>query len=331
MDINHAICVKQNFTLAQTVTISSVKHVHIASCVDAACLDVCTPCDGGTYTILRGATGALFTVSGTGTQLELTNINIDGNKTTGTYATNANGVDCAISNIITSGYIAREPASTASLAYVSGIAVKLEDSTITNCRNSIDIDDCIAGDTAGGIVGHAVNTLVYKCTNNSGVITARENAGGIIGVGAPAFVFSCINIARIQPSSGAPSVSGSFGGIAGRLTGAADYLCFGILYCVNNGSVGYGNDNYGYTSGGIVGFVSYNEDTEADVYISNNVNACIIYGKYFVVGIVGNAACAGSAALSATLHVQQNENFGSVNRKLYRRMRSPRSSTSKAR
>ena len=46
---------------------------------------------GGPYTLLRGVTGNLFTLSGAGTAVTLTNLLIDGNHLTAPYASNAGG------------------------------------------------------------------------------------------------------------------------------------------------------------------------------------------------------------------------------------------------
>jgi len=74
------IVVEANFSITPVVTISGAsKTISITSGA------------GGPYTILRGVTGNLFTLSGAGSTVTLTNIFIDGNKYVAPYLTNAAG------------------------------------------------------------------------------------------------------------------------------------------------------------------------------------------------------------------------------------------------
>jgi len=74
------IVVTQSFSVTSVVAISAAnKTISITSGA------------GGPFTLLRGVTGNLFTLSGANTTVTLTNILIDGNKFTAPYATSAGG------------------------------------------------------------------------------------------------------------------------------------------------------------------------------------------------------------------------------------------------
>ena len=74
------IIVEQGFSVTSLVTISAANRT--ISITSGA---------GGPYTLLRGVTGNLFTLTGANTAVTLTNVLIDGNKTVAPYATNAGG------------------------------------------------------------------------------------------------------------------------------------------------------------------------------------------------------------------------------------------------
>jgi hypothetical protein len=70
----------QSFSITEVIAISGAnKTITITSD------------EGGPYTLLRGKTGNLFTLTGSGTTVSFTNCVIDGNKASSAYATNAGG------------------------------------------------------------------------------------------------------------------------------------------------------------------------------------------------------------------------------------------------
>ncbi|MCL2105873.1 MAG: hypothetical protein FWH26_02245, partial [Oscillospiraceae bacterium] len=111
-ETNIEIVVGQSFSVTSAVAISGAgKTITMTSGT------------GGPYTLLRGATGVLFTLTGAGSTVTLTNILIDGNKATTAYATNAGG---------SLFYVNAAAPSVPNLVVSSGAAIQNNKSTTGN-------------------------------------------------------------------------------------------------------------------------------------------------------------------------------------------------------
>ena len=98
---------------------------------------------------------------------------------------------------------------TASNGTAGGIAGYLQNGTIENCTNKIDIS--AKGTNIGGIAGYAYNGAVIKnCANEGTVINEAKQVGGILGnaIGANVTVEGCINSGDV---SGVSEVGGIVG------------------------------------------------------------------------------------------------------------------------
>ena len=135
------IVVTQSFDVTSIVAISAAnKTISITSGA------------GGPYTMLRGATGNLFTLTGAGSTVTLTNIIIDGNKFTPAYAANAGG--CLF-------YVNVAAPTAPDLVVGSGAAIQNNKTTTGN---------------ASGVI---VNTNGWIRLQNGGAV--RYNDGGSTG------------------------------------------------------------------------------------------------------------------------------------------------------
>ena len=160
--------------------------------------------------------------------------------------------------------------------------------TILNCENYASVITTSGG--AGGIVGKAYysetgKTIAINNSKNYGTISATNGGyvGGIAGLFAGEMT-SCENNGKIT------GTSTSIGGIVGEMTN------YGFVKnSINNGEVtctGKANNLYGL--GGIVGWIRYQNDTDAYkrteiIEVSGNANNASIIGDKSagVGGIVG--------------------------------------------
>ena len=131
------------------------------------------------------------------------------------------------------------------------------------------------GDTTGGIVGSAINSVIKNCTNNATVSGSYKAHGGIAGCIRNTKVLDCRNTGTIGDAS-----YYEHGGIVGD---AFDKSA--IRRCVNTGTVS--GTSSGYYHGGIVGRF-YNTTCSGDtVGVFACRNTVSMTGYYYVGGIAG--------------------------------------------
>ena len=159
--------------------------------------------------------------------------------------------------------------------------------TVENCSNAATVTAAVYN--AGGIVGAAYYTVAnqemyVKNCRNTGAITSSGNcAGGIVGLSA-ANVSNCIN-------SGAINGGGtSIGGIVG------EQKTYGAVSNNNNNGAVTNNNNGSYGNGGIIGWLRYHGNGEADYYaqsaiisVTGNRNTGSVSGGNDAGGIIGTA------------------------------------------
>ncbi len=182
------------------------------------------------------------------------------------------------------------------------------------------------GYNSGGIVGAAYysevgeSMTISECLN-FGAINGNTGAGGIVGLSA-ANVRDCENIGSVVSNSG-----GSVGGIVGE-----QKACGSIKECINFGSVTCTGTSKDYGTGGIVGWVRYDEAKTSgelnykfvemikvegcvnlgDVVSSGNNAGGIIGMTYNWAYVGGNVNLAGkveSTEFAAGITTQQNETY----------------------
>jgi uncharacterized repeat protein (TIGR02543 family)/uncharacterized repeat protein (TIGR01451 family) len=225
-DQNNLICISADFTLAAKVTLSGGKHVHIASCGDSGRGGVCASCDGAVHTILRGVTGVLFTVNNSGTQLELSNIVIDGNKANSAYATNAQGALVAVDG----GGSAQ---SAPNLIVGPGAALQNNKSTTGNAAGvtvgnggflRLDSGGVISGNAGGSNGGVYVTGATSKMVIDGGAVT--NNTGTSVGG------IYLVTGAQLLMSSGTVSYNSG-------VNGGGVYLSTNASFTMDDGTVEY--------------------------------------------------------------------------------------------
>lgn len=162
--------------------------------------------------------------------------------------------------------------------------------TIEYCTNYATVDATGTGGNTGGIVGAAYydnnGMSVTNCTNYGNVISNGTGVGGIVGL-STADVKGCENYGVVE-GNGA-----SIGGIVGEGRGGL------IEGCTNYESAVITNGNYktsdkegGYGTGGIVGWIRYNDRSNYTkwpiVTVSGCVNEAAVTSDHIGVGgIVG--------------------------------------------
>ena len=295
------IVVGASFSITSVVTISATNRT--ISITSGA---------GGPYTIVRGVTGNLFTLSGANSTVTLTNILIDGNKSTPAYAANAGGclfyVNAAASNvpnlIVGSGAALQNNRSTAAnaagvmvasggyLRLQNGGAVRYNDggsnggiylngTTNLSCRMDINGGsvDHNTGTSVGGI--YVLRSQLYM-TSGSVAYNDGVNGGGVY-VNANATFTLDGGYVEYNTTVGSGSVHG--GGI--DLSSAGAYLV------MNGGYVQYNSSPYG---GGIA--------LHANVAAVAQINAGNIIGNESTgVGAVGAGILFYNGGTSVTCNV----------------------------
>jgi len=210
------IVVEQSFSVTSIVTISGTNKT--ISMTSGA---------GGPYTLLRGVTGNLFTLSGAGSAVTLTNILIDGNKSEPAYAANAGG--CLF-------YVNAAAPTAPNLVVGSGAALQNNKSTTGN---------------AAGVLVAAGGWLRLQ---NGGAVRYNDGGsnGGIYLNGTT--IVECrmeINGGSVDHNTGT-SVGGIYV-LRSQLTMTSGYIAYNNG--VNGGGV-YVNANATFTING--GYVEYN-------------------------------------------------------------------------
>lgn len=155
--------------------------------------------------------------------------------------------------------------------------------SITSSTNNASITGTSAGGNVGGIVGAAYYTesgssMTINGCANTGNVNGKTGVGGIAGLSA-ADVSSCTNSGMVTGEGT------SVGGIVGeqKMAGSVNG---------NTNTASVANNGGGYGTGGIVGWVRYN-DTSANygmretIEVSNNSNSGSVTGGSDAGGIVG--------------------------------------------
>lgn len=229
---------------------------------------------GESYTenVCVGLFGALDGATVKDLILENININVPNNDCAGGVAGLAIG-NTTISDVTVNGSLKAAESS-------GGIIGRMiSEGHIIDCINNATIS---GGGKIGGIVGGAyyqkTNTglSIDGCINNGAVNSTAGYVGGITGLSA-AEITDCINTATVTGNSN------SLGGIVGECTGNG--LVNG---CKNSGVVT--NNSSAYGTGGIVGWVRYNDSTNYThevISVTNNINTANISGGNDSGGIVG--------------------------------------------
>ncbi|MBO4741561.1 MAG: hypothetical protein J5605_07980, partial [Bacteroidales bacterium] len=158
------------------------------------------------------------------------------------------------------------------------------------------------GDTTGGIVGSAVNSVIRNCVNNASVTGSYYAHGGIAGSLILSKVIGCRNtggiagsyctggivgyantrsaIHRCSNSGTISNYSQYHGGIAGYFyNSAVNGDTVGLFSCRNTGSVTGGS-----YSGGVVGYIYY-----SNVDSCTNTTNLLTSGYSYIGGVVGYA------------------------------------------
>jgi len=169
----------------------------------------------------------------------------------------------------------------------------VNDATITNCTNNLDVD----GYYVAGIAGLMKGGTISKCTNNAAIKSETEGyyVGGIvysIEGNVQSTITECLN-------TGALTSGGIAGGIVARINGSNST----ISKCMNIGQIttNYTDWSTGEYAGGIVG------GSRMSSTITNNAN----YGSFGrlssnIGGIAGNNMTSLSKNVSAPVYLSEN-------------------------
>ncbi|MDR2687446.1 MAG: InlB B-repeat-containing protein [Oscillospiraceae bacterium] len=247
------IVVEQSFSVTSLVAISGAgKTISITSGA------------GGPYTLLRGVTGNLFTLSGANSTVTLTNILIDGNKSTAPYAANAGGclfyVNAAAPSapnlVVGSGAALQNNHSTsgnaAGVIVASGGWLRLQNGGAVRYNDGGSNGGVYLNGTAtvqcrmdinGGSVDHNTGTSVggiyvlrSQLTMNSGSVAYNNGVnGGGVYVNADATFTMNGGAVEYNTTIGSASVHG----------GGIDLSAAGALFVMNGGSIQYNSSPYG--------------------------------------------------------------------------------------
>lgn len=152
--------------------------------------------------------------------------------------------------------------------------------SVNQCVNYADVN--ITQYNGGGIVGGTFYTTgngtmsISNCQNYGNITGANNAIGGIVG-------HSCADVSECTNEGIVKGGTASTGGIVGEQKSAGS-----VKNCVNNGQV-IGGNNYG--SGGIVGWVRYQNDSSYPrtniISVTGCTNTAAISGNQGVGGIVG--------------------------------------------
>ena len=169
----------------------------------------------------------------------------------------------------------------------------VNDATITNCTNNLDVD----GYYVAGIAGLMKGGTISKCTNNAAIKSETEGyyVGGIvysIEGNVQSTITECLN-------TGALTSGGIAGGIVARINGSNST----ISKCMNIGQIttNYTDWSTGEYAGGIVG------GSRMSSTITNNAN----YGSFGrlssnIGGIAGSNMTSLSKNVSAPVYLSEN-------------------------
>jgi len=249
------IVVGTSFSITPVVTISGTnKTISITSGA------------GGPYTLLRGVTGNLFSLTGANTTVTLTNIFIDGNKYVAPYATNAGGclfyVNAAaptVPNLIVgSGAALQNNKSTATGTVAAGVNVgsggylRLQDggavryndggsnggiylngTTTVSCKMDI-FGGSLDHNTGTSVGGVYVMRSQLHMTSGSVAYNVGVNGGGVY-VNANATFTMDGGYVEYNSTSGGTSVHG----------GGIDLSAAGAYFVMNGGYIQYNRSPYG--------------------------------------------------------------------------------------
>ena len=204
------------------------------------------------------------------------NINIDASDNE-----QAGVIGLATNNATISGITVKSGSITAKEAPGGIVGRMMLQGTITKCENHASIESVTTN--AGGIVGAAYRTsttgtvTVSECKNYGPVSGKSQGVGGIVGLSS-AVISKCTNEG---PVTGGTT---STGGIVGQQNSAGR-----VTECINQADITGGT---GYGTGGVVGWVRYNNDTNSYPYqniiiVDNCQNTGSVTGSTGVGGIVG--------------------------------------------
>ena len=223
--------------------------------------------DDGNYTSdLIGATPEEWTPIGDSRNAYSGTFNGSGRTIKGLYYTGSNVDEYAfaaglfdsldgatVMNVTVTGYIRRgcNP-NDGTKGMAGGIAGKVTNSTIRNCRSACRITTAPDRGFVGGIAGSIFGTTTIENCRNDGYITQyvgdNSAAGGIVGNMQGGTVKSCINTGKVDCLKSSYNEMG-IGGIVGRAYAGT------ISDCINIGEVnvvlgtGYAGGIIGYTEG----------------------------------------------------------------------------------
>lgn len=172
-----------------------------------------------------------------------------------------------------------------------GIVGVLREGSIVNCHNiNTRVSSSEDGNNVGGIVGQFSGEKIDNCTNTGDIKSSGYSIGGIAGLFVGKTTDNCVNKGEI--SGGKENAYAQTGGIVGTSTGT-------IINSKNNGTI-IAN---GYSSGGIVGFMSSNSD--------ERIEKCINTGKVQAKEVGCGGIC-GLIGKDKTAIINQCVNTGTV-------------------
>ena len=195
-------------------------------------------------------------------------------------------VGATIKNLSVYGSVRGE----ANASYAAGVAAYVSGGRVENCVNWAEIS--AAGTHAGGVAALLRDGAVMEGCFNYGAVTAGSGAGGLVGV-SDSGEDRILRSANFGPVTAEDAGSYGCGGLAGRLSGAAEA-------CANYGPVG-GNDRY---TGGLAGY--------ANAKNSSALTLCVNHGAVSSANTVSTAALGGLAGYGQYLILAASENRGSV-------------------
>lgn len=164
-----------------------------------------------------------------------------------------------------------------SVGGIAGVAIRFENSTISNCTNAAKIK---GGFRVGGILGYANGgtdnnlRIIEKCENYGSVSATSDKVGGIVGEAYKSTIVDCCNEGSVTASStaGIKTANDSVGGVVGYSTNST------VSANTNKATVsGYG------TVGGIVGHLYsgevYGNTNEGDVKFVDETYVGLVVGR----------------------------------------------------
>jgi len=233
--------------------------------------------DGGGFTvdalfINRGGSdniGLFGYVSGTITELRVTNCDITGSSRCGALAGAADQMSCSITQCYSSGTVT---AATRSGGLIGGVILATGPGLISGCQSSCDV--VVATERAGGLCGQVwAGCIVENCSASGTVQAGSTCIGGLIGLADGATIrYSQANCSEVSGGN-------CTGGFIGQLqcTSGPAY----ISKCSFSGTVS--GDQY---VGGFIGFGDQG-------VVSQSYTTGSVTGRTDVGGFAGGAKSAG--------------------------------------